>query len=540
MRSKCISLKRQNGSNWLTPNHSDQIFFDGNLENWKIATREQRLQQAIEDRKEFRRSHAEEFNLSSPSDTGSYDPKKLLNTESTASSPRDSSTVPFLVPAVIESLCRSKFASITRLVPGEAEAYCAIEMGTLILTNDTDCLLYDREGCGAVAFLDDLRLSSGHVEFRSENRRIFHECDDHDPGNPTTLIAKLFLPPKIAERLKVPSLLHVAAVLSDHPCWSLPQILSSGECDNVDIAKHFAVEEQEGRRSAHQYDPSVTFRIYHRTDGWELGRWHRRTTMLDPRLSEFTFGLANTNTSLPATYYTVPLLEDPARKSAWEVGALERKLAFMILGLTCTPLKMEKKKIIQEKTRKGDRLIATSWDMDRIEMELELYLLGTNLIDRLEHARKQLTGVPAHDTFYWRAFGIIGLNSSRKDQEDGKRLTKKRIDNLVTGASNGGTWSWDVVHDFARVEAFLYSLRILKQAVDYVVKHLSLLRNTGQIREESGVKIIRKLHRLLFKMPDLARLVPSRMELQKSATSAKASEFMPRVLKAGASLLVDE
>ncbi|CCF37704.1 hypothetical protein CH063_01753 [Colletotrichum higginsianum] len=70
---------------------------------------------------------------------------------------------PFLVAAVVDKLCQtSKYATVVRLVPGEADAYCAEDVfrnGGTILTSDSDLTIHDLK-LGAVTFFRDLHIAS--------------------------------------------------------------------------------------------------------------------------------------------------------------------------------------------------------------------------------------------------------------------------------------------------------------------------------------------------------------------------------------------
>ncbi|KAF3343190.1 hypothetical protein VdG2_08706 [Verticillium dahliae VDG2] len=95
---------------------------------------------------------------------------------------------PFLVPAILERLRLSeKYAPLIRLVPGEADAYCAdhaLHHGGCVLTSDSDLLVHDLGPRGAVILFHDLRTGT---------------LDGH-----RGLIAARYSPASIAERLRLP------------------------------------------------------------------------------------------------------------------------------------------------------------------------------------------------------------------------------------------------------------------------------------------------------------------------------------------------
>lgn len=93
---------------------------------------------------------------------------------------------PFTVQAVIDTLrLSSRYSAVTHVVPGEADSFCA-EMArtaraTLILTSDSDLLIYDI-GSSSVVFFDDILLSGCDV---APSCFVF---------SPTSLQARLELP----------------------------------------------------------------------------------------------------------------------------------------------------------------------------------------------------------------------------------------------------------------------------------------------------------------------------------------------------------
>ncbi|OHX01082.1 DNA replication initiation factor cdc45-like protein, partial [Colletotrichum incanum] len=94
---------------------------------------------------------------------------------------------PFLVAAVVDKLCQTtKYAALVRLVPGEADAYCAEDVlrnGGTILTSDSDLTIHDLK-TGAVAFFRDLHIAS---------------TNERD-----SLVGPKFSPSDIAKRLQLP------------------------------------------------------------------------------------------------------------------------------------------------------------------------------------------------------------------------------------------------------------------------------------------------------------------------------------------------
>ncbi|MBE7179732.1 MAG: hypothetical protein INR71_00735 [Terriglobus roseus] len=75
---------------------------------------------------------------------------------------------PFVVPAVIEALRESGYRDVVRVVPGEADPYCAEDVrlhGGFVVTGDSDLLVYDLGQVGGVVFLQDFSLGTSPSSF---------------------------------------------------------------------------------------------------------------------------------------------------------------------------------------------------------------------------------------------------------------------------------------------------------------------------------------------------------------------------------------
>ncbi|KAL8900125.1 MAG: hypothetical protein Q9207_005848, partial [Kuettlingeria erythrocarpa] len=125
---------------------------------------------------------------------------------------------PFLVPAVLDALARSSYASITEIVPGEADTHCAFaayQSGGTILTNDSDLLVFDTGPAASVAFFKDIDLQ-------------------YDTAGYPTLQANIFHPSTIAKRLHLPNLHRLAYEIKIDPTVSFTEALrrSKGSSKN--------------------------------------------------------------------------------------------------------------------------------------------------------------------------------------------------------------------------------------------------------------------------------------------------------------------
>ncbi|CUS08680.1 unnamed protein product [Tuber aestivum] len=138
-----------------------KIYFDGALPASKRPTRISRLEELLRKLCKFHASYAHTLprcadrsaRLEVFSEKAVYAP---------ASSPLPAP--PFLVVATLEALSRGGYADRTSTVPGEAEGYAArdaIAAGGVVLTSDSDLLLFRGEGGGdwGVVMLKDLEVN---------------------------------------------------------------------------------------------------------------------------------------------------------------------------------------------------------------------------------------------------------------------------------------------------------------------------------------------------------------------------------------------
>lgn len=124
-----------------------------------------------------------------------------------------------LASALREALMKSKYALVTKMVPGEADPYCARRArrkGGIVFTSDSDMLIYDLGNDGYIVYLTDLDL---HAVPGSENLWGAHMC----------IHANEFRPREIAARLKLPNLTALAYVMKAKPSLEVQQIMNSRE-----------------------------------------------------------------------------------------------------------------------------------------------------------------------------------------------------------------------------------------------------------------------------------------------------------------------
>ena len=325
----------------------DRVYFDGYLPKYKVPTRLDRLNKSIACLNSLRRSHPDAFKcpegdqFEQSEDPHQVRARVLTTSPSTFSSSgyRGTETVPFLVPAVIHALKDSKYAEATQVVPGEADPFCAQrarERGGMILTSDSDLLVYDVGAQGHVAFFDS-------VDFPS--------CSKNGKA---ALMAKVFSPRAIAAELKLNDLVRLAFELSRNPSTGLSSLLKAAKSD---VSGSSTLDRFVNFESVYVGDP-----LFQLPSHWPPNAFSRYSTLgqyLDPRISEFLLQTLTQPTPETLNLYLWPLFEDVSRSSAWEHCTDSRFLAYEIL-LSHTIPPTNTTFTIHEHRRKGNRIVSTN------------------------------------------------------------------------------------------------------------------------------------------------------------------------------------
>ncbi|KAL8938978.1 MAG: hypothetical protein Q9216_003604 [Gyalolechia sp. 2 TL-2023] len=206
------------------------IFFDGALPLHKRPVRISRLESSLKDLTKLHGQYPKGFpttsllpHSSQQQHSSGNNPRSLFTPTTNPLTPfhRLLPAPPFLVPAVLDALATSKYASVASIVPGEADPYCALaardEGGGVILTSDSDLLVYDTGIHGSsVVFFNSIEL------FASETKA----------GHPNSVLrANIFHPPSISKRLNLPGLQRLAYEIKSDPSIGLSEALSRARRD---------------------------------------------------------------------------------------------------------------------------------------------------------------------------------------------------------------------------------------------------------------------------------------------------------------------
>lgn len=430
------------------------IYFDGYLPEYKRAERLSRIRQtSVVAHNYFLATSAgiPSANTAVLSSGPSENPSL-----STLTTKRRLHTLPvpgFLVPAVLDALrSSSRYGPLTRLVPGEADPYCAQAVrqnGGLVLTSDSDLLLYDLGSYGSVVFLSDIHMSEspmrdptqGILEAAVQTRSISALVHDQQS------ILK-----KIAPRSSLPDLLKYAYGL----------IMGSYSS----LAEWSAQAKAQPSYTDHNDDDYQQFLApYKETPGLfisELGC----ENFLDPRIAEFVLGagdnvriddlcLDSPSQRIPI-FYLPQLLDRWDLGSAWITGRHIRELAYSI----CCPASKDGQSVVIEYRR----------TLSESPQGLEVHLSSgertvRSLQDTLSYILKFVAGpVPFPGKLKWIAL-CLSLEIADAAQEGKASVASKAWKKAAKGCYRLDPGDWDAIHLAANIQGTLYSLRILHQVL---------------------------------------------------------------------------
>lgn len=288
------------------------IFFDGGLPLVKRPIRLERLERS--------RTQLQFQRLTNPilkfpcAESGGQIPavvgEALWQTGSSRTIASTDFAPPFIVPAVIEHLKNTRWASAVSVVPGEAEAFCvpaAKACNAAILTNDSDLALFkDLASDGVVVLLHSTKLNV--------------------TGNARALEAQCWRPREIVQRLELSCLLGLGFERSKDSTASFGIILQRAKDSRSIAASDAEFTAFQTQFSGPSESPA------------ELSS-SKSLTNFDPRLAELVGQLFNTSDATVSNnqtnlQVTLPILhEDSTRDSSWSYGRSMRHAAYCLLNL---------------------------------------------------------------------------------------------------------------------------------------------------------------------------------------------------------------
>lgn len=339
-------------------------------------------------------------------------------------------TPSFLVPSIIDALKQSsRYGALVRLVPGEADNYCAEDIicsGGIVITSDSDLLAQD--------------LGAGEVVF-------FRDVHSNDDGH---IVSAVFAMADIMQRLGLNG-------SSDAPRFAYERKLSPQSSLQVLVkACKFEVADAKGYASfLRQYEDDDT--IPQRIVSIE-GRFCVES--LDPRLSEVFYQLIlyGTVTGTENIRMFLPILvESHERGTAWEPTTTIRQLAYSLLthAVSSTTSSIKEYRRVENPGQKG-RSVTILAKVEADEKATEILTIMSRL-KGLVHG-KGLLLLPLLSM----TLDVMGCHNEGKKSHVLKMLqsSNKRPVSIT------GRVSWELTHFVAHLHAGLYSFRMLKQALD--------------------------------------------------------------------------
>jgi hypothetical protein len=318
-----------------------------------------------------------------------------------------STSYAFLAPSLREALAASPYASRTRIVPGEADDSCALYAKNLpksiIFTSDTDLLLFD---------------------YYAETLVVLFQ----DAASPTGL--KAHAPHQIAEKLRLKRLVPLA--------YAIQQRSSEGMEDLVRDARNLDSDSPLYMEFSRRYTADVITPMYlERHPDLQLSLQE-----LDVRVSEVVHEAMLGSNGLPV--YLPLLVEDPNQASAWNMGQDLRTLAYSLVAPTSSKVREYRRKAQGISPQDISPFSAT--DMDAPAKEWE---------ERVGAVLKWGEAKNISRPLLWSLLAlslVVGELNTPPSLALISRVLNGDFDN-----------TWGFVQLAARMQAALYSLRMLKQ-----------------------------------------------------------------------------
>ncbi|KAK3306679.1 XPG domain containing-domain-containing protein [Chaetomium strumarium] len=435
------------------------IYFDGYLPNSK---RNERIQRLLKSSRDLIRYHST-FLTGVPkgrADGGGDADADLFPSAWPGEHKAKPPPPPFLVPAIIDALRESsEFSSCVRLVPGEADGFCAEHVrrhGGTVLTSDSDLLVHDLGETGGVIFFPDIDAG---VEME-------------------TLVAPQYRPADLCRRLSLrpeTGLQYLAFEVSRDPHLTLEQAIEKSKRREAIPASG----EEYSNFMEQYHSPGVASQF--QTD---------EVPTLDPRLSELFLrafrgskkAVAPVSEPGPGNgldIYLPFLLDCPNRASAWEASKPVRQLSYAILQSFCgnsIPSVTETRRL--QSVSSGSRV--------EVPKPTEAKELGTFLLTLCTEIED---GISDSESI-WVVLSVYQDIVMTLDRGRGNPLSLALLEQEARGGLD--QCSWDFLHLVAQAQATYYSLRMLRQIIELSAQYTGSLCTT-----------MSELARFLSRLPSL-------------------------------------
>lgn len=380
-------------------------------------------------------------------------PESLFNRAAARSSLTTFPVSPFLVPSIIEALLddSSTYKDLVEVVPSEADLYCARHLrqhGGLVLTGDSDLLVYDLGIDGSVCFFKDL--------------------EESQDGRPGTLHGLVYSPTRITERLDVPATHGLRALAFEmimDPHGTFRQLRA--DASNLRAVDKFQQGYSSFLREYNSLPPEVGS---HSNSSSKLHpEFMKALHRLDPRISEYVLQFPSlagwANNIEPDSMQTasclqifLPFLVDcPTRTTAWEPSMSLRQLAY---GLFKSIVPKNEQDYCITEHRRRNNMNGKGYQVASCPDVNEACHALTSLIDQVRHTFSSLSVLDQ-----WMAFAVC------QEVTWSASIGKPSLSGFVAQSTSASTrkpknhvdYTWDGVHLMAQVHGVFYSLRMLQQ-----------------------------------------------------------------------------
>ncbi|KAI9790605.1 MAG: hypothetical protein M1816_004937 [Peltula sp. TS41687] len=433
----------------------ERIYFDGALPTAKQEVRLSRLETYRNQSSAFRSAYSnlsifpdphlgsELVNQDSAYDTlGSFQSRPIRRGRGGLPAPA------FLVPAALEAiLANAQYAHITKVVPGEADAYCAgyarRNGGGMILTADSDLLVYDiGQGSSVVYFAD--------IVFDHQHQGSQHGTSDFLVSR---LTCNCYSTSEIVRQLGLEGPFGMSGL-----AFEVEQ----------DPSAPFSSLLRKAKAHTSQLSSSSQFQLFidKYRDSEEMSRYtglnrsrdcgaQALLIKLDPRISELVW--QHIDQAEHSKMYLPFLLDDPARSSAWDMAASFRVLGYSILSLSLSA--QFRRKCVQEVGRRGKRIASNNIPLlvDSAAIRISIADLVT-----LFQSFKDIF-LDVSDKTRWTLFAVheIIYTSYLNNKTPPPKSVLETL--LFPLQQNKPVADWTAVHLLAQIQAVAYSLRMLRQ-----------------------------------------------------------------------------
>jgi hypothetical protein len=312
-----------------------------------------------------------------------------------------------LAPSLREALERSPFASRTRIVPGEADDSCAVQAKdasrSIVFTSDTDLLLFDYPAETLVVLFQDAESPVGR---------------------------KAISPSRTAEKMNLQNLVPFA--------YAIQQRSSEGHEDLISDARNTDITLSAYLNFSRRYKAEVISPAYLK----------KHTNLppalqdLDVRVYEFVHEALNGSPNMPV--YLPLLIEDANQASAWTMAQDIRTLAYSLLAPPTST--------VQEYKRKAQGI---SPQQLSIYSASAIQVSVRDLEAQIAAVLKWSESKDISPRLLWSLFALSIVLAEVNIAPPLPLVLR------VLNADFDNTWAY--IQLGARLQAVLYSLRMLKQ-----------------------------------------------------------------------------